>query len=466
MAFHEKEVPANASRGTKLLAWVDSRFPLSSTIEAHLTKYYAPKNLNFFYVFGALAILVLALQIITGIFLVMHYKPDAEKAFQSVEYIMREVPWGWLVRYLHSTGASMFFVVVYLHMFRGMIYGSYRKPRELVWVFGCAIFLCLMAEAFMGYLLPWGQMSYWGAQVIVNLFAAIPLVGPDLSLWIRGDYVVGDATLNRFFSFHVIAVPLVLIGLVAAHIVALHEVGSNNPDGVEIKDTLDANGVPLDGVPFHPYYTVHDVFSVGVFLMIFAFIVFFAPEMNGYFLEFNNFIPADPLKTPSHIAPVWYFTPFYSMLRAVTGEFLIPMWIFAAALLGLVIRGTKDKKVQIKCVAILAALAAGFFFFDAKFWGVMVMGGSVVIFFFLPWLDNSPVKSIRYRPQGQKYIYGLFVVTFVVLGYLGIQPPSPIGEKVSQLGTLIYFGFFLAMPWWSKMGQFKPVPSRVTFVPH
>jgi ubiquinol-cytochrome c reductase cytochrome b subunit len=466
MAFHEKEVPANATRGTKLLAWVDSRFPLTSTIEAHLTKYYAPKNFNFWYFFGSLAILVLALQIITGIFLVMHYKPDAEKAFQSVEYIMREVPWGWLVRYLHSTGASMFFVVVYLHMFRGLIYGSYRKPRELVWIFGCAIFLCLMAEAFMGYLLPWGQMSYWGAQVIVNLFAAIPLVGPDLSLWIRGDYVVGDATLNRFFSFHVIAVPLVLIGLVAAHIVALHEVGSNNPDGIEIKENLDANGVPLDGIPFHPYYSVHDIMGVGVFLMIFAFIVFFAPEMNGYFLEFNNFIPADPLKTPPHIAPVWYFTPFYSMLRAVTGEFLIPMWLFAAALLGLVIRGTKDKKVQGICAGILVALAAGFFFFDAKFWGVLVMGGSVVIFFFLPWLDNSPVKSIRYRPQGQKYIYGLFVVTFVVLGYLGIQPPSPIGEKVSQLGTLIYFGFFLAMPWWSKMGQFKPVPSRVTFVAH
>jgi ubiquinol-cytochrome c reductase cytochrome b subunit len=466
MAFHEKEVPANASRGTKLLAWVDSRFPLTATIEGHLTKYYAPKNFNFWYFFGSLAILVLALQIITGIFLVMHYKPDAEKAFQSVEYIMREVPWGWLVRYLHSTGASMFFVVVYLHMFRGLIYGSYRKPRELVWIFGCAIFLCLMAEAFMGYLLPWGQMSYWGAQVIVNLFAAIPLVGPDLSLWIRGDYVVGDATLNRFFSFHVIAVPLVLIGLVAAHIVALHEVGSNNPDGIEIKENLDANGVPLDGIPFHPYYSVHDIMGVGVFLMIFAFIVFFAPEMNGYFLEFNNFIPADPLKTPPHIAPVWYFTPFYSMLRAVTGEFLIPMWLFAAALLGLVIRGTKDKKVQGICAGILVALAAGFFFFDAKFWGVMVMGGSVVIFFFLPWLDNSPVKSIRYRPQGQKYIYGLFVVTFVVLGYLGIQPPSPIGEKVSQLGTLIYFGFFLAMPWWSKMGQFKPVPSRVTFVAH
>ncbi len=466
MAFHEKEVPANASRGTKLLAWVDSRFPLTATIEGHLTKYYAPKNFNFWYFFGSLAILVLAIQIITGIFLVMHYKPDAEKAFQSVEYIMREVPWGWLVRYLHSTGASMFFVVVYLHMFRGMIYGSYRKPRELVWIFGCAIFLCLMAEAFMGYLLPWGQMSYWGAQVIVNLFAAIPLVGPDLSLWIRGDYVVGDATLNRFFSFHVIAVPLVLIGLVAAHIVALHEVGSNNPDGVEIKENLDANGVPLDGIPFHPYYSVHDIMGVGVFLMIFAFIVFFAPEMGGYFLEFNNFIPADPLKTPPHIAPVWYFTPFYSMLRAVTSEFLIPMWLFAAALLGLVIRGTKDKKVQGICVGILVALAAGFFLFDAKFWGVMVMGGSVVIFFFLPWLDNSPVKSIRYRPQGQKYIYGLFVVTFVVLGYLGIQPPSPIGEKVSQLGTLIYFAFFLAMPWWSKMGQFKPVPSRVNFVAH
>jgi ubiquinol-cytochrome c reductase cytochrome b subunit len=466
MAFHEKEVPANASRGQKLMAWVDSRFPLTATIEGHLTKYYAPKNFNFWYFFGSLAILVLAIQIITGIFLVMHYKPDAEKAFQSVEYIMREVPWGWLVRYLHSTGASMFFVVVYLHMFRGMIYGSYRKPRELVWIFGCAIFLCLMAEAFMGYLLPWGQMSYWGAQVIVNLFAAIPLVGPDLSLWIRGDYVVGDATLNRFFSFHVIAVPLVLIGLVAAHIIALHEVGSNNPDGVEIKENLDANGVPVDGIPFHPYYSVHDLLGVGVFLMVFAFVVFFAPEMGGYFLEHNNFIPADPLKTPPHIAPVWYFTPFYSMLRAVTSEFLIPMWLFAAVLLGKVIRGTTDKKLQGICAGILVALAAGFFLFDAKFWGVIVMGGSVVIFFFLPWLDNSPVKSIRYRPQGQKYIYGLFVVTFVILGYLGIQPPSPVGEKVSQLGTLIYFGFFLAMPWWSKMGQFKPVPSRVNFVAH
>jgi ubiquinol-cytochrome c reductase cytochrome b subunit len=466
MAFHEKEVPANASRGQKLLAWVDSRFPLTATIEGHLTKYYAPKNFNFWYFFGSLAIMVLAIQIITGIFLVMHYKPDAEKAFQSVEYIMREVPWGWLVRYLHSTGASMFFVVVYLHMFRGLIYGSYRKPRELVWVFGCAIFLCLMAEAFMGYLLPWGQMSYWGAQVIVNLFAAIPLVGPDLSLWIRGDYVVGDATLNRFFSFHVIAVPLVLIGLVAAHIVALHEVGSNNPDGVEIKENLDANGVPVDGIPFHPYYSVHDLLGVGVFLMVFAFIVFFMPEVGGYFLEHNNFIPADPLKTPPHIAPVWYFTPFYSMLRATTSQFLLPMWIFAALLLGKVIRSSEDKKVKGICAGILAVLAAGFFFLDAKFWGVIVMGGSVVIFFFLPWLDNSPVKSIRYRPQFHKYIYGVFVVAFIILGYLGIQPPSPVGEKVSQICTIIYFGFFLAMPWWSRMGEFKQVPSRVNFVAH
>ena len=465
MAFHEKEVPANAKAGEKLLAWVDSRFPLTSAIKAHLTEYYAPKNFNFWYFFGSLAIVVLALQVITGIFLVMHYKPDAEKAFQSVEYIMREVPWGWLVRYLHSTGASMFFIVVYMHMFRGLIYGSYRKPRELVWIFGCAIFLCLMAEAFMGYLLPWGQMSYWGAQVIVNLFAAIPVVGPDLSLWIRGDYVVGDATLNRFFSFHVIAVPLVLIGLVAAHIIALHEVGSNNPDGIEIKDTVDEKGIPLDGIPFHPYYSVHDVMGLGVFLMIFAFIVFFAPEMGGYFLEGNNFIPANPLQTPSHIAPVWYFTPFYSMLRATTSQFLLPMWIFAAVLLGMVAR-KGDSKLRGIIVGILVVMALGFHFFDAKFWGVLVMGGSVVIFFFLPWLDNSPVKSIRYRPQFHKVIYGIFVICFVILGYLGIQPPSPVGEKLSQFCTLVYFGFFLAMPYWSKMGQFKQVPSRVNFVAH
>ncbi len=465
MAFHEKEVSANAGSGEKLLAWVDSRFPLTSTIKAHLTEYYAPKNLNFWYYFGAFSIIVLALQIITGIFLVMHYKPDAEKAFQSVEYIMREVPWGWFVRYMHSTGASMFFIVVYMHMFRGMIYGSYRKPRELVWIFGCAIFLCLMAEAFFGYLLPWGQMSYWGAQVIVNLFSAIPLIGPDLSLWIRGDYVVGDATLNRFFSFHVIAIPLVLVGLVAAHIVALHEVGSNNPDGVEIKETVDSKGIPLDGIPFHPFYTVHDVMGFGIFAMIFAFVVFFAPEMSGYFLEANNFVPANPLQTPAHIAPVWYFTPFYSMLRATTSEFLLPMWIFAAVMLWMASRGASIRTKGI-FGAILVILGLGFYFLDAKFWGVLVMGGSVVIFFFLPWLDNSPVKSIRYRPDFHKYIYGVFVVCFVVLGYLGIMPPSPIAEKVAQICTIFYFGFFLAMPYWSKVGTFKQVPDRVTFAAH
>ena len=466
MAFHEKEVPADAPVAQKVLAWVDSRFPLTSSIKAHLTEYYAPKNLNFWYFFGSLAIVVLALQIITGIFLVMNYKPDAAKAFESVEYIMREVPWGWMIRYLHSTGASMFFVVVYLHMFRGLIYGSYRKPRELIWIFGCAIFLCLMGEAFFGYLLPWGQMSYWGAQVIVNLFSAIPFIGPDLSLWMRGDYVVGDATLNRFFAFHVIAIPLVLIGLVAAHIIALHEVGSNNPDGVEIKENLDANGRPVDGIPFHPYYTVHDVFGLGVFLMIFACIVFFAPEMGGYFLEANNFIPANPLQTPPHIAPVWYFTPFYSMLRATTTNFLLPLWIFLAVILGMFAKSSSDKKVKGVCAAIAVVLAAGFYMFDAKFWGVVIMGGSVVIMFFLPWLDKSPVKSIRYRPQFHKYIYGVFVVSFIILGYLGIEPPSPVFEKISQVCTIYYLGFFLAMPFWSKLGTFKQVPTRVTFKSH
>jgi ubiquinol-cytochrome c reductase cytochrome b subunit len=351
-------------------------------------------------------------------------------------------------------------------MFRGLIYGSYRKPRELIWIFGCAIFLCLMGEAFFGYLLPWGQMSYWGAQVIVNLFSAIPLIGPDLSLWLRGDYVVGDATLNRFFAFHVIAIPLVLIGLVAAHILALHEVGSNNPDGVEIKDTLDANGHPVDGIPFHPYYSVHDVMYLGGFLMVFACIVFFAPEMGGYFLEANNFIPANPFVTPTHIAPVWYFTPFYSMLRATTSNFLLPLWIFLAVILGMFALKSNNIKVKGACAAIALVLAAGFYAFDAKFWGVVIMGGSVVIMFFLPWLDHSPVKSIRYRPQFHKYIYGVFVVSFVILGYLGIEPPSPVFEKISQICTIYYLGFFLAMPFWSKLGTFKPVPTRVTFKSH
>ena len=462
-----KEISPNAPAAQKLLNWVDNRFPLSKLYNEHMGEYYAPKNFNFWYIFGSLAMLVLVIQIVTGIFLVMHYKPDAALAFGSVEYIMRDVPWGWLVRYMHSTGASAFFVVVYLHMFRGLIYGSYRKPRELIWVFGCAIFLALMAEAFMGYLLPWGQMSYWGAQVIVNLFAAIPFIGPDLALLIRGDYVVGDATLNRFFSFHVIAVPLVLLGLVAAHIIALHEVGSNNPDGIEIKATKGKDGIPLDGIPFHPYYTVHDIFAVSMFLMVFSAIIFFAPEFGGYFLEYNNFIPADPLKTPLHIAPVWYFTPYYSMLRAITTEMMYVL--IACVVLGALVSVLKLRLpgfLKPVILVVAAGVVAMMLSIDAKFWGVVVMGGAVVILFFLPWLDYSPVKSIRYRPGWHKYLYGVFVINFVVLAYLGVQPPSPIGERVSQAGTLFYFGFFLLMPWWSKLGEPKPVPQRVNFAAH
>ncbi|NML17547.1 cytochrome b [Azohydromonas caseinilytica] len=462
-----KTVPADAPVAQKLLNWVDNRFPASKLYKEHMSEYYAPKNFNFWYIFGSLAMLVLVIQIVTGIFLVMHYKPDANVAFASVEYIMRDVPWGWLVRYMHSTGASAFFVVVYLHMFRGLLYGSYRKPRELVWVFGCAIFLALMAEAFMGYLLPWGQMSYWGAQVIVNLFAAVPFVGPDLALLIRGDYVVSDATLNRFFSFHVIAVPLVLLGLVVAHIIALHEVGSNNPDGVEIKAKKDALGRPLDGIPFHPYYTVHDIFGVSVFLIAFSAVVFFAPEFGGYFLEYNNFIPADPLKTPAHIAPVWYFTPFYSMLRATTDVMVnvLSVVVALAAVLA-VLKGRLPGKAKVGVLVGAIVAVALLKTFDAKFWGVVVMGGAVIILFFLPWLDFSPVKSIRYRPNWHKYLYAVFVVFFVVLAYLGIQPPSEIGTLVAQVGTLFYFGFFLLMPWWTRLGEFKPVPERVVFKAH
>ena len=461
------EISPNAPAADKLLNWVDNRFPASKLFKEHMSEYYAPKNFNFFYIFGALAVLVLVIQIVTGIFLTMHYKPDAALAFGSVEYIMRDVPWGWLIRYMHSTGASAFFVVVYMHMFRGLIYGSYRKPRELIWLFGCGIFLVLMAEAFMGYLLPWGQMSYWGAQVIVNLFSAIPFIGPDLALLIRGDFVVGDATLNRFFSFHVIAVPLVLLGLVVAHIIALHEVGSNNPDGVEIKAHKDAKGRPLDGIPFHPYYTVHDIFAVSVFLMVFTAIVFFAPEMGGYFLEYNNFIPADPFKTPLHIAPVWYFTPYYSMLRAVTDEM---MYALMACVLGGAFLALTRIRMPVLFKALVSfgalGLVAMMISIDAKFWGVVAMGGGVMILFFLPWLDNSPVKSIRYRPSWHKYMYALFVFDFLVLGYLGMLPPSDIGGRVSQIGTLFYFGFFLLMPWWSRLGDPKPVPDRVTFTAH
>ena len=485
-----KELPPGSSATAQVTNWFENRFPTAfDAYRVHMSEYYAPKNFNFWYIFGSLALLVLVIQIVTGIFLVMHYKPDANLAFASVEYIMRDVPWGWLIRYMHSTGASAFFVVVYLHMFRGLLYGSYRKPRELVWIFGCAIFLVLMGEAFMGYLLPWGQMSYWGAQVIVNLFSAIPFVGPDLDLLIRGDFVVGDATLNRFFSFHVIAVPLVLLGLVVAHLLALHDVGSNNPDGVEIKATKNEKGVPLDGIPFHPYYTVHDIFGVSVFLMVFSAIVFFAPELGGYFLEYNNFIPADPLVTPLHIAPVWYFTPFYSMLRAITGEMaaVLALIVLLASVLG---QKMVPSMFRLPLLAVAAAVAvalgllptlfgwlgisgSGLFNvlpfmagIDAKFWGVVAMGGAVVILFFLPWLDFSPVKSIRYRPDWVKWLYVVFVINFLILGYLGVQPPSPVGERVSQVGTLFYFGFFLLMPWWSRLGEFKQVPSRVTFTPH
>jgi len=403
--------------------WIDARFPLTKMWEEHLSKYYAPKNFNFWYFFGSLALLVLVIQIITGIFLTMNYKPDATQAFASVEYIMRDVDWGWLIRYMHSTGASAFFIVVYLHMFRGLLYGSYKGPRELIWLFGMMIYLALMAEAFFGYLLPWGQMSYWGAQVIVSLFGAIPGIGDSLSLWIRGDYVISDVTLNRFFALHVIAVPLVLLVLVVMHILALHEVGSNNPDGVEIKKNKDENGIPKDGIPFHPYYTVKDIVGVVVFLMFFSFVIFFVPEGGGFFLESPNFEPADPLKTPPHIAPVWYFTPYYAMLRAITFD-IGPM--------------------------------------SSKFLGVIVMGAAVVILFFLPWLDRSPVKSIRYRGPIYKIMLGLFVAAFVMLGYLGTQAPTDTKTMFAQLGTAVYFAFFLLMPIYSKIDPTKPVPERVT----
>jgi len=405
----------------KMMGWIDDRFPLTATYKAHLSEYYAPKNFNFWYFFGSLALLVLVLQIVTGIFLTMNYKPDAELAFASVEYIMRDVEWGWLIRYMHSTGASLFFVVVYLHMFRGLMYGSYRKPRELLWIFGVLIYVALMAEAFLGYLLPWGQMSFWGAQVIVNLFSAVPFIGEDLSIWIRGDYVISDATLNRFFAFHVIALPLVLIALVAVHLVALHEVGSNNPDGIEIKKKKDpVTHIPLDGIPFHPYYTVKDIVGVVVFLMVFSAIVFFAPEMGGYFLEANNFIPADPLKTPLHIAPLWYFTPFYAILRAVP-----PL-------------------------------------FGSQFPGVVAMGMSIVLLFFLPWLDRSKVKSIRYRGPIYKIALALFIVAFIGLGYLGLLPATPIATMIAQVFSVIYFLFFLLMPWYTSIDKTKPEPERVT----
>jgi ubiquinol-cytochrome c reductase cytochrome b subunit len=449
-----------------VLTWVDQRFPLMSLWREHLAEYYAPKNFNFWYFFGSLALLVLVIQIVTGIFLVMHYKPSAAEAFASVEYIMRDVPGGWFIRYMHSTGASAFFVVVYLHMFRGLMYGSYRQPRELIWIFGMLIYLCLMAEAFFGYLLPWGQMSFWGAQVIVNLFDALPLIGPDLSTWIRGDFVISDATLNRFFAFHVIALPLVLLGLVAAHIMALHEVGSNNPDGVEIKAHKDEKGRPLDGIPFHPYYTVKDIVGVVVFLFLFFTVVFFAPEMGGYFLEYNNFIPADPLKTPAHIAPVWYFTPYYSILRAITEDFMLVLAIGVAAYVVLIWLTVRDARIKMAAAAIglvvIVLMKGGPLAIEAKVWGVVMMGAATLIFFLLPWLDRSPVRSIRYKGTLSRTALTIFVINFIVLGYYGVQVVTPVGTVISQIGTLLYFAFFLLMPWYSAMDKTKPVPERVT----
>lgn len=401
---------------SKFMEWVDARFPATKMWEEHLSKYYAPKNFNFWYFFGSLALLVLVNQILTGIWLTMSFEPSAEGAFASVEYIMRDVEYGWILRYLHSTGASAFFVVVYLHMFRGLMYGSYQKPRELVWIFGMLIYLALMAEAFMGYLLPWGQMSYWGAQVIISLFGAIPVIGADLTQWIRGDYLISGITLNRFFALHVIALPIVILGLVVLHIIALHEVGSNNPDGIDIKKKKDENGKPLDGIPFHPYYTVKDIVGVVVFLFVFCTVVFFFPEMGGYFLEKPNFEPANPFKTPAHIAPVWYFTPFYAILRAVPDKLL----------------------------------------------GVIAMGAAIAVLFVLPWLDRSPVRSMRYKGWMSKLWLAIFVVSFVILGVLGVLSPTPGRTLLSQVCTILYFAFFLLMPFYTRMEKTKPVPERVT----
>ena len=406
-----------------MLKWFDDRYPLTKVWNEHLAQYYAPKNFNFWYFMGSLGMLVLVNQILTGVWLAMMYKPDAELAFGSVEYIMRDVDWGWLIRYLHSTGASAFFIVIYLHMFRGLLYGSYRKPRELLWIIGVIIYIVMMATAFMGYLLPWGQMSYWGAQVIINLFSAVPVVGEELGIWIRGDYVISDATLNRFFALHFL-LPFLLAAIVFVHIVALHKVGSNNPDGIEIKKGPKGNKwsetAPADGIPFHPYYSVKDIAGVAGFLFLFAAAVFYAPEMGGYFLEHPNFEPANPLKTPEHIAPVWYFTPFYAILRAVPSM-------------------------------------AG-----SAFPGVVAMGAAIVLIFFLPWLDRRPVKSVPYKGLIFKVWLGIFVVAFIVLGWLGVQPATPILTMLARICTFLYFAFFLLMPIYSKMDKTKPVPERVT----
>ncbi len=409
--------------GNKIMDWVDARLPVTQAWEKHLSKYYAPRNFNFWYFFGSLALLVLVNQLLTGIWLTMSYVPSAEAAFSSVEYIMRDVEYGWLIRYMHSTGASMFFVVIYFHMFRGLLYGSYKAPRELVWIFGMAIYLALMGEAFMGYLLPWGQMSYWGAQVIISLFGAIPVIGPDLQQWIRGDFLISGITLNRFFALHVVALPIVILGLVVLHILALHEVGSNNPDGIEIKKNKGPDGVPLDGIAFHPYYTVKDIVGVVVFLFVFCGIIFFFPEMGGFFLEHANFEPANGLKTPEHIAPVWYFGAFYSILRAITFD-IGPI--------------------------------------DSKLGGVIAMGGAIAILFVLPWLDRSPVKSWRYKGVISRTSIVIFAFVFILLTWLGTQPATETYTLIAQICTLIYFAFFLLMPFYTRWEKTKPVPERVT----
>jgi ubiquinol-cytochrome c reductase cytochrome b subunit len=411
---------ADSSKGGRFIGWIDQRFPLTKLWKDQVAEYYAPKNFNFWYYFGSLALFILVIQLVTGIFLAMNYKPSAAEAFASVEYIMRDVNWGWLIRYLHSTGASAFFIVVYLHMFRALLYGSHRKPRELLWIFGCLIFLLLMAEGFMGYVLPWGNMSYWGAQVIVSLFGSLPYIGGALVDWIRGDYYIADATLNRFFALHVAALPLALIFLVIAHLMALHEVGSNNPDGIEIHDHEGADGHPLDGIPFHPYYTVKDLMGVAGFLLLFCAVIFFAPSFGGLFLESPNFEAANPLQTPPHIAPVWYFTPFYAMLRAVPS------------------------------------------FAGTQVWGVLVMGASIVVLFFVPWLDRSPVRSIRYRGPIYKVMLTVFVLSFICLGVCGLKPPSGIYPTLAKICTVLYFAFFLLMPWYTKFDSVKAVPERVT----
>ena len=410
-----KDKKQNENSG-KILSWIDARFPYSETMREHITEYYASKNFNIWYVFGVLAMVVLVIQLLTGIFLTMNYKPSSAEAFSSVEYIMRDVEWGWLIRYMHSTGASFFFVVVYLHMFRAMLYGSYKKPRELIWIIGMLIFIVLMAEAFAGYLLPWGQMSYWGAQVIISIFGAIPFVGEALVEIIRGDYSISDITLNRFFALHVIALPLALIALIFVHIVALHEVGSNNPDGIEIKDHKNEDGIPLDGVAFHPYHTSKDLVAIIAFLMIFSVVVFFAPDMGGYFLEYANFEKANPSATPEHIAPVWYFTPYYAILRAVPD----------------------------------------------KLGGAIAMGLSVLLPLFLPWLDRSKVKSIRYRGWIYKTSLSLFVISFISLGVLGVLPADGIYVSMARFFGILYFAFFLLMPYYSAIDKTKPVLSRVT----